>query len=172
MAAKLDTTSTPGIFRRHAKDCARGGAVRLLLRDPCTATAAGSTWRPSATFAEAREAQRTRGSQVARGEFTALARVTLHDYAREWIDRYQGTGRRGFREETRDEYRAHLEKYTLRYFPPQDAAVGDRSADGGRLHRLAGEAAEPVEAARWPTRRCATLSSRSRPVSPRPGGRA
>ena len=48
-----------------------------------------------------------------------LARVTLHEYALEWIGRYQGTGRRGFREETRDEYRAHLEKYTLRYFPPQ-----------------------------------------------------
>jgi integrase len=71
------------------------------------------------TFAEAREGQRTRGSQVARGEFTALTRVTLHDYAREWIGRYQGTGRRGFREETRAEYRAHLEKYALRHFPPQ-----------------------------------------------------
>ena len=33
------------------------------------------------------------------------------------IDRYQGTGRRGFRQETREEYRALLERFTLRYFP-------------------------------------------------------
>jgi hypothetical protein len=38
---------------------------------------------------------------------------------REWIDRYQGTGRRGFRDETREEYRGLLNKYALRYFPPQ-----------------------------------------------------
>ena len=71
------------------------------------------------TFTEAREAKRTRGSQVASGEFTPLAKVTLHEYAREWIGRYQGTGRRGFREETRTEYRALLERYALRWFAPQ-----------------------------------------------------
>lgn len=46
----------------------------------------------------------------------------------EWIDRYQGTGRRGFREETREEYRATLERYALRYFPPSTtvAQIGPR----------------------------------------------
>ena len=53
-----------------------------------------------------------------RGEFSAMARVTLHEYAREWIERYQGTGRRGFREETRDGYRWNLERFALRCFPP------------------------------------------------------
>ncbi len=117
MAAKLDTTNTPGIFRRHAKDCDRKGrcdcAYAVVFRD--RGRQHMETYR---TLAEAREGKRTRGSQVARGEFSALTRVTLREYALEWIDRYQGTGRRGFREETRAEYRAHLEKYTLRYFPP------------------------------------------------------
>jgi integrase len=48
-----------------------------------------------------------------------MSRVTLHEYAREWIERYQGNGRRGFREETRDEYRRLLKRYTLTYFPPR-----------------------------------------------------
>ncbi len=118
MAAKLETTSTPGIFRRHAKDCDRPRTVRLLLRDPL----------PRPRQAPHGDLQHLRGGPRGEadpglpggpGEFSALTRVTLHEYAREWIDRYQGTGRRGFREETRDEYRALLEKYALRYFPPQ-----------------------------------------------------
>ncbi len=43
----------------------------------------------------------------------------MHEYLREWVGRYQGTGRRGFREETRGEYRALLDKYALRFFPPR-----------------------------------------------------
>ncbi len=45
--------------------------------------------------------------------------MTLRDYALEWIDRYQGTAGRGFREQTRDEYRALLNRFALRHFPPQ-----------------------------------------------------
>src|ERR1044072_4311166 len=70
------------------------------------------------TMAEAREGKRKRESQIARGEFAPLTKTTFHDFAREWIDRYQGTGRRGFRHENREEYRALLDRYALRYFPP------------------------------------------------------
>jgi hypothetical protein len=70
------------------------------------------------TLVEAREAQGRRRTEVASGEFSARANVTLHEYAREWIDRYQGSGRRGFREETRAEYRALLERFALKRFPP------------------------------------------------------
>jgi hypothetical protein len=49
-------------------------------------------------------------------EFEERSRITLHEYLREWIECYQGTGRRGFREETRNEYRGLLDKYALRYF--------------------------------------------------------
>ena len=117
MAAKLEPTSTPGVFRRHRKDCSRTG------RCECAYV---TTWRDRGrqrmsthrTMAEAREAKRTRESQVARGEFSPLERVKLRDYALEWIDRYTGTGRRGFREETRDEYRRLLHVYVFKFFPP------------------------------------------------------
>ncbi|MGH2853716.1 MAG: tyrosine-type recombinase/integrase [Solirubrobacteraceae bacterium] len=33
----------------------------------------------------------------------------------EWVERYQGTGRRGYREETRDEDRRLLKRYTFRH---------------------------------------------------------
>jgi len=118
VAAKLDPTSTPGIYRRHVKGCDRRG------RCECSYVV---TWRAHGrqhketrrTLAEAREAKRQHESAVASGEFAAAGKVTLHKYAREWIDRYQGTGRRGFREETRDDYRRVLERYTLRHFPPR-----------------------------------------------------
>jgi integrase len=56
----------------------------------------------------------------------------LHEYVAEWIDRYQGTSRRGFRDETRGEYRALLDKYALCYFA-QDTllrSVGPREIAG------------------------------------------
>jgi integrase len=45
--------------------------------------------------------------------------VKLHEYARAWVERYQGRGRRGFREGTRDGYRQMLERYALSYFSSQ-----------------------------------------------------
>jgi integrase len=116
-APKMERSNTPGIFRRHAKGCDRAG------RCECSYVI---TWRAHGrqhtethrTLGEAREAKRAHEADVARGEFSAMARVTLHEYAREWIERYQGTGRRGFREETRDGYRWNLERFALRYFPP------------------------------------------------------
>jgi integrase len=54
--------------------------------------------------------------------------VTLHAYLDEWIERYQGTGKRGFREETRDEYRALLNRYAKRHFSDRArlAQIGPR----------------------------------------------
>jgi integrase len=117
-AAKLTPVEgAPGIFRRHVKSCDAKG------RCSCSYVA---TWRAQGrqhketrrTLAEAREAKRIHEADAARGEFSAAARVTLHAYALEWVDRYQGTGRRGFREETRDDYRRLLKRYVLRHFPP------------------------------------------------------
>src|SRR5262245_48888559 len=106
MAAKLEKTRTPGIYKR-------GGRYAVIFRD-----GSGHQRQLSArTLDEARKLKAARTADVARGEFTTAARVTLHEYARAWINRYQGTGRRGFREETRSEYRALLEKYALTYFP-------------------------------------------------------
>ena len=43
--------------------------------------------------------------------------MTLHEYAREWIGRYQGNGQHAIRESTRAEYKRQLEQYALAYFP-------------------------------------------------------
>ncbi|MGI8903182.1 MAG: tyrosine-type recombinase/integrase [Solirubrobacteraceae bacterium] len=114
MPAKLDKTNTPGVYRRHAAGCARGRcdcAYVVIWRHR------GKQRKESyRTLAEAREAKRQRDSQAARREFAPVERIMLHEYANGWIDRYQGTGRRGFREETRSEYRTLLDKYALSYF--------------------------------------------------------
>jgi integrase len=47
----------------------------------------------------------------------------FHAYALEWVERYQGTGRRGYREETRDEDRRLLKRYALKFFAA-DLRVG------------------------------------------------
>lgn len=138
MPAKLEQTGTPGIFRRHAKGCARGGrcdcayvVVYLLAGRQRTET--------YGTLADAREAKRAaaRRAKLSNAHESGLhrdeprdecpqcareregrdrAEPTLHEYAREWVERYTGTGRRGFREETRDDYRRQLKRYALRHF--------------------------------------------------------
>jgi integrase len=106
MAAKLVKTKTPGIYKRGSRHVF---SYRVKGKQ---------CWESCRTLEEARRAKAARQTDIGRGEFERRSRVTLHDYARDWIERYQGTGRRGFRDETRDEYRALLEKYALRYFRP------------------------------------------------------
>ena len=95
MAAKLERTSTPGVFRRHGKTCERRGRCDcpyvIVWRN--RGRQASDTFR---TMAEAREAKRNRDSDSASGQFSPLTRATLRDYALDWVERYQGNGRRGF----------------------------------------------------------------------------
>src|SRR5689334_22222615 len=104
MAAKLVKTKTPGIFKR-------GGRYVFSYR-----VAGVQKWESCRTLEEARLAKSARMTDIERGEFDGRSRITLRDYAREWIDRYQGRGRRGFRENTRDEYRRVLDQHVLAYF--------------------------------------------------------
>jgi integrase len=114
--AKLSKTSKPGVFRRHVKGCSGRG------RCDCPYVI---VWRSFGrqytethrTMALAQEAKRRREAEVAEGAFAEGGREKLHDYALDWIERYQGTGRRGYRPETRDEDRRLLERYALQYFP-------------------------------------------------------
>ncbi|MGE5700867.1 MAG: tyrosine-type recombinase/integrase [Arthrospira platensis] len=104
MSARLEKTRTPGIFKR-------GSRYVFSYR-----VDGKQRWESSRTLDEARRAKAARATDIERGEFEQHSRITLHEYAREWIERYQGTGRRGFREETRTEYRALLDKYALSHF--------------------------------------------------------
>lgn len=56
-----------------------------------------------------RTAEERRAAGVSR--FTAIGL-----YAEEWIGRYQGNGRRGFTENTRDDYRRDLNRYMYPFF--------------------------------------------------------
>ena len=47
--------------------------------------------------------------------------MPFREYAEEWIERYQGNGRRGFTESTRDDYRRDLKHYA---FPYLDERLG------------------------------------------------
>jgi integrase len=113
MAAKMEKTKTPGIFKR-------GSRYVVVYRD-----AEGKQRKEAArTLDDARLLKSQRTSQVASGEFQRDTKVRLHAFARGWVKRYQGRGRRGFRENTRDEYTRTLERYTLRYFNDRAVLVG------------------------------------------------
>lgn len=105
MAARVQKTRTPGIYKR-------GNRYVFAYR-----VEGKQRWESCRTLDEARRKKAARQTDLARGEFQDQSRITLHEYAREWVERYQGTGRRGFREETRLEYRVLLDRYALRYFP-------------------------------------------------------
>ncbi len=120
MPAPLVRTSSAGIYRR-------GGRYVVVYR------VNGRQRRETArTLDDARRLKRAREADRDRGDLVALDRVTLHEYAREWVERYVGKGRSGFRESTRDDYRRDLNKYALRYFDAgkQLSAVTPRDVAG------------------------------------------
>lgn len=105
--AKLTPTSSPGIYRRHAKGCAGG-------RCDCSYVV---VWRHRGrqltethrTMAEAREAKGNRDA----GERRPVSRIGFEDYFRDWIESYAGRTQRGFAETSRAEYRRTIESLAL-----------------------------------------------------------
>jgi integrase len=96
-------TQYPGIFKRDGKQ-----GVRYLVRYWAHGEQKAETVR---TLEEARRLKRSRETDVDRGEFQAESRIGFRAYAEEWIERYQGNGKRGFSEDTRDDYRRDLIRY-------------------------------------------------------------
>jgi integrase len=135
MAAPMERTRYPGIFKR-------GGRHVVTIR-----AGGRQVKRTTRTLDEARRLRASLTADRDRGEFQQQTRVTVHEFAREWVERYQGTGRRGFRENTRVEYRRLLEAYALRFFSerkrltevtPRDLAqliawLADEQTHGKRL---------------------------------------
>jgi integrase len=104
MAARLEKTKTPGIYRRGSR------YVFVYRAD------GKQRWETCRTLDEARRAKAARSTEVARGEFEQRSRVTLSEYALDWVERYQGRGRRGFRESTRADYKRIIEQYVMKHF--------------------------------------------------------
>jgi integrase len=111
MAAKLAKTSTPGIYRRHERDCNRQG------RCECSYVV---VWRHRGkqhtdtyrTMAEAREAQGQRHAGARRPS----SKRPFPEYAQSWLDGYQGRTARGFDDGTRESYRRALEQHAIPFF--------------------------------------------------------
>ncbi len=146
-SALVKVPGVPGIYRRHVKDCTRGdrcGCAYVVVYRDADGHQRRETFR---TRAEAIEGKRLAARRVALSKAHAAglhrdvphddcpacerareerdgAEPVLREYAREVIGRYQGTGRRGYREETRDEDERLLERYALRYFGP-DVRLAD-----------------------------------------------
>jgi integrase len=102
---RMIATRTPGVFKR-------GGGYTVTFRD-----ANGKPRKRSArTYDAARKLKAKLNADVARGEYHEASNIAFRDYFLEWVERYQGRGRRGFRESTREDYRRLGEKYALRFF--------------------------------------------------------
>lgn len=104
MAKSVARTRHPGIYKR-------GSRYVVAYRDQ----SGKQRWESAKNLEDARNLKASRDSDVAKGEFQPASRVTFQEYAREWIERYQGRGR-GFRESTRTDYRRHLELHAFPYF--------------------------------------------------------
>jgi hypothetical protein len=102
---KLERTKYPGIF-------ARGGGYVVVYRDP-----AGKQRKNSArTLAEARAIKSAMTTDVRRGEWRAQSSVRFAEHWPQWLRNYAGRTSRGFRETTREDYRADLEQHAVPFF--------------------------------------------------------
>lgn len=108
MAAPLVKTRTPGIYKR-------GGRYAVQYRGPD-----GKQHQETApTYDAARLLKAKREADAREGVDHPHARLSFAVYALDWIDRYPGRGRRGFREQTRRDYRRDLERYAIPFFDGQ-----------------------------------------------------
>jgi integrase len=109
MAAPLVKTRHPGIYKRGKSYVVRYRANGVHRSESC------------ATLEKALQVKRSREAARDSGELDQAAegRVPLRVWAEEWINRYQGSGKRGFTENTREEYRRDLKRYVYPF-------LGDR----------------------------------------------
>ena len=153
---RLRKTKTPGVFKRIDGEGRTIGYV-------CVFRAAGrQRKRHARTYAQARQIKRESETDRDRGELQQPSAITFRRYLDEWVERYRGQGRRGFRENTRDEYRRLIAVYAHPYFPARLKLIdvstytlarfvdwlADEEAQGKRLgDRTVANAAMPLRAA-------------------------
>ena len=98
MSGEEQRTRIPGIFKRR-------GTYTFRYYDR-----QGKVRRSSApTLAAAKRKRAELNTDVARGDHNPSTSQTFSNYADRWIETYAGRTRRGFREETRDDYKRILE---------------------------------------------------------------
>jgi integrase len=103
--------------RPHGEDPPRGHLqARSPLRRRLLRRSGGQRKQAARTLDEARKLKAARTAHVARGDFHTASREKFRDYAEAWVERYTGTGRKGFRESTRDDYRRLVAEFAYPYF--------------------------------------------------------
>jgi len=93
---RLVKTKTPGVFKRL-------GAEGDVIGYVCVVRSAGRQRKRSArTYEAARRIKRESETDRDRGELQERTTIGFLRYVDEWVERYRGQGRRGFRESTRE----------------------------------------------------------------------
>jgi integrase len=105
---KLTKTKTPGIYRRHAFECAGNGRCKCPYIVRWKHRGRGHK-RMFRTLAEAREFK----GKTDAGQRTPPSRMRIADYHGRWIKNYRGRTRRGLEEASRDEIRNSFERHVL-----------------------------------------------------------
>ena len=107
---KLVKTKTPGVFKRVDGDGRELGY--------CVIYRANGKQRREyvAKYDQARSLKAARKNQQDLGEWQERSSMGLLEFVRDWLPRYRGRARRGFRENTRREYERLLEQFAYRYF--------------------------------------------------------
>lgn len=108
MPAPLARTKTPGVFKR-------GNRYAVLYRG----LDGRQRQESSPTYDAARLLKSKRETESKAGVEQGDGRLPFGEYALDWIDRYPGRGQRGFREQTRRDYRRDLERYAVPFFDGQ-----------------------------------------------------
>jgi integrase len=104
MAAPMVKTRTPGVYKRGGRYVATWWVKGKMRK------------KSARTLEEARRIKAGREAEIHSGEYQEQSRVRFGEFAEDWIERYGGTGRSGFRESTRDDYRRDLRWYAYPYF--------------------------------------------------------
>jgi integrase len=108
---RLVKTRTPRVYKRVDADGRALGYVAVV-------EAAGRQRKKAArTYDQACRIKRDSETDRDRGELQEATRTTFLRFLDEWVERYRGQGRRGFRENTRDEYRRLIANYAHPHFP-------------------------------------------------------
>lgn len=107
---RLRKTKTPGVFKRV------DGAGQTIGYVCVFRSAGRQRKRHARTYEEARRIKRESETDRDRGELQERTTIGFLRYVDEWVERYRGQGRRGFRESTREEYRRLIRAYAHRHF--------------------------------------------------------
>lgn len=129
---RLVKTKTPGVFKRI------DGEGRTIGYTCVYRSAGRQRKRHARTYAEAKRIKRESETDRDRGELQERTAITLRRYLDEWVERYRGQGRRGFRENTPGRIQAPDPRLRPSLLPRRPQAGRRLPLRAGPLRGLAG----------------------------------